>query len=323
MSTAMKKTLWLILAVLVLGGLLGGGACWWRYQRIAAERPPIIEVGMATVLPGVKSGLGTPLTATVTYRCPWGRPPLEAVCTPGPGVKICGEPQIRRSAWGWGNNTWQISVTLRPFHTGKLLGAKLETMFAKADENGVAETKKRSLPDLEITPLPVNDPEQLALASAIEPPKTARRLGIIVAAAVLTAGVILLFWYLRRRASRPVVLTPWQEALQELGGLRRALTAHTLPAEKCFARLTDIVRNYLEKRFSLRAPQQTTEEFLGELNRAESPLDGGQRQFLQSFLTSADLVKFAGIPADGELLTQAIGSAETLVDQTKPQEVKS
>jgi len=323
MNATLRKTI-LIAVVAVLGlGLLGGGAVWLEYRRVVAASPAVTAAGPLVVTPGVKSALGTSLTATMPYRCPWGRAPQEAVFTPGDGVKTVGRPEIRRQSHGWGSNVWEIAVTLKPFRTGRLTGSTLETEFTRT-ANAAAETKKISLPPLEITPLTIDDPSKLALASAIDRPALARRTAWWIAG--IAGGLVLLagiwWWFRRRREQALKPLTPWQEALLELVGLRQALTARVIPAETCFGRLTDIVRNYLEKRFRLRAPQQTTEEFLGDLKRGDSPLTDEHRHFLHNFLTAADLVKFAGIPADGHLLDQAIGSAETLIDQTKPQEDK-
>ena len=77
--------------------------------------------------------------------------------------------------------------------------------------------------------------------------------------------------------------------------------------------LTDVVRSFLEKQFSLRAEHQTTPEFLESLRSGESPLASEQRRFLKDVLSSADMVKFARLPADKSLFETAAGKAESLI----------
>ena len=80
--------------------------------------------------------------------------------------------------------------------------------------------------------------------------------------------------------------------------------------------LTDIVRNFLEKQFSLRAERQTTSEFLFTLQNDNSPLDVEQRRFLREFLSAADMIKFARLPADDVLFNDAAMRAESLIRNT-------
>lgn len=80
--------------------------------------------------------------------------------------------------------------------------------------------------------------------------------------------------------------------------------------KRFYVELTGIVRRYIEQTTGVRAPEQTTEEFLREIGRSkrvisqgeESPREGVSRDWLvaptlvsalKDFLESADLVKFA------------------------------
>lgn len=323
MSRTIRTILIVTGLVLAVGIVAGSATAWWKYRQTVSVNPLIEPDGALTVTPAATAPLGTPMTVTMRYRCPWHRRPVEAILTPGAGLKPIGVPQIRRVGWGFGNAVWQISATVRPYRTGKLDGSTLETIFDRSENATAAETSKLTLPTLQITELKPDDLTKLAIA----PPLTIRQLltrrnWLIAGGAVLALLLALLLWWhwhrRRREAQKP--MSPWQAALLELVGLRHALTEHTIKAEICFARLTDIVRGYLEKRFLLRAQQQTTEEFMDDMHRPGSPLQDEHRRFLRDFLAAADLVKFAGIPADGVLLDQAIGRAETLINQTKPGE---
>jgi hypothetical protein len=83
------------------------------------------------------------------------------------------------------------------------------------------------------------------------------------------------------------------------------------------AAVSDAVRHYLEDRFGLRAPEQTTEEFLAGLKRRPL-LDVGHQVLLTDFLEQCDLVKFAGWrPGSGELM-ELEAVAVRFVEETAP-----
>ena len=65
-----------------------------------------------------------------------------------------------------------------------------------------------------------------------------------------------------------------------------------MTADAFYLALTDIVRCYIEKRFTLRAAEQTTPEFLDSLG-GDSRLEKAHRDMLREFLAGADVIKFA------------------------------
>ena len=87
--------------------------------------------------------------------------------------------------------------------------------------------------------------------------------------------------------------------------------------EPFVVRLSSIVRTYVEARFSIRAPERTTEEFIRDAVKSPD-LTPAHRRRLADFLETSDLVKFAcHRPGTPELLT-ALDSAETFVRETIP-----
>lgn len=67
-----------------------------------------------------------------------------------------------------------------------------------------------------------------------------------------------------------------------------------------YVELTMVVRRYIQRKYGIRAPHMTTEEFL----QAASPSDE-----LKRFLQSADMVKFAGVQATADMTDDAVDSA--------------
>jgi len=101
--------------------------------------------------------------------------------------------------------------------------------------------------------------------------------------------------------------------------LRQALQLLAQPKPFCIA-VSDAARTYLEERFTFRAPERTTEEFLRELSASEL-LSKPQKESLGRFLESCDLVKFAKYEPGETELRELYGSAMRLVDETAPQEI--
>jgi hypothetical protein len=89
-----------------------------------------------------------------------------------------------------------------------------------------------------------------------------------------------------------------------------------------YFRLSDIVRQYIERRFSIMAAEQTTEEFLREARRNPS-LNQDQQRSLGEFLRGADMVKFAKYQPDAADCEAALGSARQFVRETAPQPMLS
>jgi hypothetical protein len=121
-------------------------------------------------------------------------------------------------------------------------------------------------------------------------------------------------WQKRRKLLPPVPIVPPHVRAREK--LQAALAFLNQPREFCI-RVSDAVRWYLEERFSFRAPERTTEEFLHEL-RGTNLLSSEQKDRLGDFLARCDLVKFARYePAEAEL-RDLLASALRLVDETEP-----
>ena len=87
-----------------------------------------------------------------------------------------------------------------------------------------------------------------------------------------------------------------------------------------YVELTMVVRRYIERRHSVRAPNLTTEEFLAAAkdNPAFTPEAVAE---LKSFLESADMVKFAGVDATPAMADSATDKAKDYLrtDSAQPE----
>ena len=122
---------------------------------------------------------------------------------------------------------------------------------------------------------------------------------------------------LARRARRAVQLkrmSPRERALRELDELLGAGLIESNQAKEFYVRLTMIVRQYIERQHSVRAPEQTTEEFLAAVS--EDPRFGHDIVLrLKAFLEAADLVKFAAYLPDSGAVEQSTRTAQDYIDE--------
>jgi len=138
-----------------------------------------------------------------------------------------------------------------------------------------------------------------------------------VLGALLLAALAFWAWrYWQQRKAQvaiPLIVPPHVRAKQKL---QEALALLAQPREFCIM-VSDTIRFYLEERFTFRAPERTTEEFLYEL-RQTNLLTPDQKESLGEFLKRCDLVKFARYePAEPEL-RGLHDSALRLVEETEP-----
>ncbi len=83
-----------------------------------------------------------------------------------------------------------------------------------------------------------------------------------------------------------------------------------------YTELSMILRTYLDGRFNLNAPDETTEEIVEEMSRSDE-LDGAQRNILQEFMRQADMVKFAKGRPDRATMESAFETTKQFVEETK------
>ena len=107
-----------------------------------------------------------------------------------------------------------------------------------------------------------------------------------------------------------------------LKALQSLMNKGLLEQDECkpfYTELSLILRTYLEGRFSLNAPEETTEEIVDELSRSPE-LNGGQRNILQEFMRQADMVKFAKGHPDRTTMESAFNTTRQFVEETKQEE---
>ena len=134
---------------------------------------------------------------------------------------------------------------------------------------------------------------------------------LVLGAGCLVLGAVVvgfLIWFAVRYIVRRVKehrMSPIERAWVELDRLLKKGLPGRGRYKDFYVELTMVVRRYVQRKYGIKAPHLTTEEFLREFKdeRRET------RDELRKFLESADMVKFAGVEATPEMADEATDSA--------------
>lgn len=175
-------------------------------------------------------------------------------------------------------------------------------------------TKPVLFPGPGARPVVTGDPEVDPRPEWIPP--TAKTVTLWAFAALAGAAALAALLYGLTRLSRRVRefrLSPVERAMAEL----KRLLGRNLPGrglyKEFYIELTMVVRRYIERTHGIRAPEQTTQEFLEAASR-DARFTAGVLAQLRTFLESADLVKFAGQEATLAMTDDATVKARTYIE---------
>lgn len=146
--------------------------------------------------------------------------------------------------------------------------------------------------------------------------------------ALVLAGLgYLLYWLLGKRKPQeepinPELLRPADEvALEKLDAIKIAKIWQKGQVKEYHTDLTDVVREYISRRFDVQSTEKTSDETLRELKPLlmSAPLNDGKELYdkLSKMLQLADLVKFAKWTTTPDENESALITAYEFVNQTK------
>jgi hypothetical protein len=115
-------------------------------------------------------------------------------------------------------------------------------------------------------------------------------------------------------------LSPSEEALLSLDELLRSYELKEKKMKMVYIRLSEILRQYLGKRFHFNALETTSLECLKELKQRNVRFE--MLEHIKKLLSDSDLVKFAKFQPDLEETTAQIKHAKTIINETKEESVE-
>jgi hypothetical protein len=141
---------------------------------------------------------------------------------------------------------------------------------------------------------------------------------------LILAIAVLVYYYIKRRKQKKPLVTsrlkttipPYEAAMEALESLRLKKLWQSGRVKEYYSEMTEIVREYIELRFPVRALEMTTSEINAALRQTE--VNSSAREKLHQTLILADLVKFAKeqpLPLENDL---SLGQCIDFVRETKP-----
>ncbi|MFW6181382.1 MAG: hypothetical protein ACOC8N_06500 [Spirochaetota bacterium] len=212
------------------------------------------------------------------------------------------------------------AYTLEPFLPGEYTIPSLEAAFGERDGTYpfALVSEEITVQVVSVLPPQLGEQDIGEIAGPLTIPRPpAAWIGLAAAALVFGSAAVLL---IRRRRGRVTAdgrpRPPWEEALEELDALLARDLAGQQRYDELYTALSDLARRYIERRFGVRAPEQTTEEFLATVR--DTGTLAGYRPLLQDFLSHCDLVKFARYRPNGEEVRETVAACRRFLTETVP-----
>jgi len=229
--------------------------------------------------------------------------------------------EVRESARGsLGSNGaayTTYSIELIPLTAGEFRIEPFDLVFTTPDGEHTVTTEAFTLTVESV--LDGTDAQLADIKDPLDPPPDYLKIGLFVgggvlAAALLAAGLAVIA---RRRpeAPPPPPVPAHVTAIEELDALLASDLIERKRWKPYFGDLSAILRRYIEKRFALHAPTQTTEEFLRD-PRTRTMFEPSHDALVRGFLGQADMIKFAEGAMDSAAAREAADRVRAFVEET-------
>jgi len=169
----------------------------------------------------------------------------------------------------------------------------------------------------------LGDAAQEATVADIEDVVVMQDYSALIWVLAITAGVVILAAavVIKRKRSKLLVderilKAAHEIALERLKTLQDSDLASSGRLKVFYEQVSNILRYYIEDRFTLKAPERTTEEFLAEL-KYDYVLSAGDKESLEQFLRHCDLVKFAKHQPTDQQVKLTVDLVKDFIDRTK------
>ncbi len=223
------------------------------------------------------------------------------------------------------NKILKQRLTVTSFDSGYFKVPSVNFMYRLKDDSAVFTVGTKDFYLQVNTPQVDTTKPFKAIAGPIEEPYTLGEIIPWVLLALLAVALIVFafYYYKRRKNNQPLFKAkpkplppPDVEAIDKLEALRLARIWQSGKIKLYHSSLTDIMKNYLKRRFGFDAPEMTTGEIIAELT--DKSVNEEAKNKLQGVMQLADLVKFAKAqptPLENDL---SLEHCLDFVKETKP-----
>ncbi|MBN1410278.1 MAG: hypothetical protein JW969_05500 [Spirochaetales bacterium] len=219
---------------------------------------------------------------------------------------------------------------LEPFLSGDYKIPSLKVLFwSKSEGRDKAHEIETEAVDIKVNSILAEDMKDLAIADisgpvALPPPDLTIPLligGGTLFLILVGAAVFMYFYYFKEKKKVELTVPAHELAYDQLEALIKEDLIAKGEYKLFYFVLSDILRHYIENRFRIRAPEQTTEEFLEDVKNRDA-LDSEQKSLLTDFLAHCDLVKFAEYVPEGPEIEKAFNTCRDFIQATENKEVQ-
>ncbi len=218
------------------------------------------------------------------------------------------------------------TLILEPDWSGELYLAPLAVYFRRSGEDAESSFMTDEVKFVVSAPPDVGDLTLKDALSIFTAPaeESADNTAAWILAGLLAATAGAAIWLKLRGRGGPKALPPTPPQEIAFDALRRLVALGLIEKgeiERFFVYLSSILREYIENRFAVRAPERTTEEFMREASL--HPSLGQHRARLEDFLRVSDRVKFARYEPDAASIQQAFDVVKQFLSETSRDAVQS
>jgi hypothetical protein len=265
------------------------------WERTWQRGPLAISLRISDQAPYVADGADVKLevTAPQGFELRLGR--IDALPLPE-HVRVTGQRILGPIAAADSQHSWGMEFHIDVLQAGRVELPELELEYRESPEAEWTRTATEGV-SIEFRSLLGNDPDRAQPHPNPGPAPWPGRLApgwaaALLAASLMALGGVCLWRYRPRRVPRAPQVSAYHKAMAGLEQIERAGWIEQGRLDRFYTALSGLVRHYVEDRFGLHAPEQTTEEFLQALSQ-RPVLSAQQSLALGSFLEQSDLVKFA------------------------------
>ena len=218
-----------------------------------------------------------------------------------------------------------FSLTLEPLWHGDFTLPEVIVSFSFKNRPPIVLT----IPEQRLTVLePTQDEQQRPLDDTaartildVKPPSKPLLPWLIGGIVALLALAAVILFISKRKHIGPNIkvapaVPPHLTALRRLDALLTQNLVEQGLHKEFYNAISEILRDYIEARFGLRAPERTTEEFLEELRNKPNVLSSRHTELLCNFLNHTDLVKYARATPNGTETSRLVDDTRAFILET-------